>query len=141
MAWTATLTSKIQDSQGRIVVMVTLTNGASTDTMTLTTDTAPAVPKWVERQVKDRVAQLDALDAWANSLPAPGAPVDFTVDTAPTAAETAAATWRADYQTLKNMNQAVTEGLITANNAQRTAQINLVKNTFIFPDYLPFLRA
>lgn len=138
MAWTATLTSKTRDALGRIVVVVTLTNGTDTDTMTLTTDTAPTVGEWLARQVKSRVAQLDALDAWAASLPAPGAAVDLTVNTAPTAAEVAEAQWITDYRMLKRYNYAVTDGLIASNNPQRAALVTKVKDTFL-PAYIVHL--
>ena len=141
MAWTATLVSKSRDAQGRIVAVVQLTDGTVTVTDTYVTDTAPSVSLWLTRLTKDRAAQLDANAAYVASLPAAGSPVDLTVNTAPTTAETALATWQDEYRKLKQMNQAVTDGLITSNNAQRTAQITKVNNTFIFPDYLPYLRA
>lgn len=140
MAWTATLVSKSRDAQGRIVAVTQLTDGTVTVTDTFTTDTAPSVNLWLTRQLKDRAAQLDANAAYVASLPAAGSPIDLTVSTAPTAAEAAAATWQAEYRTLKQMNQALADGLIQSNNAQRTAQITKVNNTFVFPDYLQYLR-
>lgn len=141
MAWTATMVSKTRDSQNRIAVTVDITNGTITERSTWTTDTAPAVAYWVERQIKAKIAQLEALDTWAASLPAPGAAVDLNVNTNPTAAETAAATWQNEYRTLKQMNQALADGLIASNNPQRTAQITKVRDAFVYPDYLPYLRA
>lgn len=141
MAWTATLTSKSRDAQGRIVAVVQLTDGTVTVTDTYTTDTAPSVSLWLTRLTKDRAAQLDANAAYVASLPAEGSPIDLTVSTAPTAAEVAAATWRTEYAALKQMNQALADGLIASNNPQRTAQITKVKDTFVYPDYLPYLRA
>lgn len=137
MAWTATLTSKTRDAQGRIVAVVTLTDGQTTDVQTYTTDTAPADNKWLIRLAKDRAAQLDANKAYVDNLPAVGAAVDFNVSTGPTAAEIAERAWAADYRLLRQSEIFVEQGLLANDNPQLVALRTRVANN-VLPAYVVY---
>jgi hypothetical protein len=138
MAWSASIVKKERDAGGRLTVTVELADRGRTFTFRLSTDSAPTAT-WLVDQVADKVAQLDALDAWDAALPAVGAPIDYSTKGTPDPADVAREAWLADYRRKTQMEKAVDAGLLPADDPTFVALEQSVKAGFL-PEYVTSIR-
>ena len=121
MAWTGMVNS-INKNNGRALLNVTIAGPLGTFTRDITVDfisgsgTPADFNAWLKRQAMTWAAQIDAVYAWADTVPQ-NSPVDFTPDTI-TLPDAAYLAFQAQVLLLRRLGAAVKAGVIPSSQAQ-----------------------
>jgi hypothetical protein len=132
--WTATLTDKTLNNDGRLDLRFELSDGNRTIRKNLSTSTTQT-ETWLATVVKQWVSRLEELELYTNGLEL--GVIEYS--TAPAPKELATQAWIRNYEMLGQMEKAVGEKLLAADDPAYLALQVTVKQTFL-PDYTQYLR-